>query len=192
MAVITSSVRATTARILRRWRSAALLALVSVVPLHGEVSKEYQIKAGFLYNFTKFVEWPSRRFADENAPIIIAVLGNNPFEDELQQVVSGRKVNGRAVQIQNVRSIEEIKHAHVVFVSAGEEKALEGNLDALHAAGVLTVGESERFATAGAEIVFTRVDDKVRFEINVAPAERGGLKISAQLQKLATRVRNKP
>jgi hypothetical protein len=173
-------------------RCAVLVALLGAAPLRADVSKEYQIKAGFLYNFTKFIEWPSDRFASEKAPIVIAVLGDNPFGDELRQVIEGRKVNGRAIVIESTQSLEEAKRAHVVFIGADAEKRLENHLDSLHAAGVLTVGESKQLAALGGTIVFTVVDDKVRFEINVASAERAGLKISAQLLKLALGVRGRP
>lgn len=173
-------------------RCAALLALLGAASLRADVSKEYQIKAGFLYNFTKFIEWPSDRFSEENAPIVIAVFGDNPFGNELNQLVQGRKVNGRAIVIQSTRSLDEVKHAHVVFIGEGEEKRLESQLESLHTAGVLTVGESKRLAALGGAIVFALVDDKVRFEINIASAERAGLKVSAQLQKLALCVRNHP
>ena len=168
-----------------------LFAALAAAPARADVSKEYQIKAGFLYNFTKFIEWPSGRFADANAPIVIAVLGENPFGHDLRDVVSGRAVNGRPIVIRGIRSLDEARQVHVVFVGAGEEERLGDRLDSLHVAGVLTVGESERFAELGGVIVFTRVGDKVRFAINVGSAERGGLKISAQLLKLATRVRHR-
>ncbi len=180
------------ALLVRVARCAVLGALLGAAPLRADVSKEYQIKAGFLYNFTKFIEWPSDRFSGENAPIVIAVFGDNPFGSELHQLVQGRKVNGRAIVIQSARSLDEVKRAHVVFIGEAEEKRLESHLDSLHTAGVLTVGESKRLAALGGAIVFAVVDDKVRFEINIASAERAGLKVSAQLQKLALGVRGRP
>ena len=85
------------------------------------VSKEYQVKAAFLYNFTKFVEWPSPHFATEDRPIVIGVLGRNPFGEELEQITKGRRVNGREITIAFVETPAEAAAVDLVFVCAGEE-----------------------------------------------------------------------
>jgi hypothetical protein len=163
--------------------------LLGVETARAEVAKEYRVKAAFLYNFTKFVEWQPDRFAGVDSPIVIGVLGNQPFGDELEKVVRERRVNGRSIKIVLLRSIDDAEAVHVLFVPSSEERRF-------HAArrdfpGVLTVGESERFADEFGVINFTVASDKVRFEINADAADRAGLKISAQLQKLATTVRKK-
>jgi hypothetical protein len=157
----------------------------------AEVTKEYQIKAAFLYNFTKFVEWPSGRFANDTAPIVIGVFGDDPFGGELEKVVRDRKVNGRCISIVTLRSLSEAGAVHVLFVPAGDAKRFVAAADPAMFTGVLTVGESEPFAAAPGMVRFTTANDKVRFEINADVADRAGLKISAQLQKLATVVRRK-
>ncbi len=155
---------------------------------HAEVTKEYQLKAAFLYNFTKFVEWPEAAFNSTTAPIVIGVVGLDPFREEVEKIVRGRKVNGRGI---SVVKIEEPSGAvaHTIFVAAGEENRIGRDLAALIDRGVLVVGESERFAALGGTVTFTTAGDKVRFEINMSSAERGGLKISSHLQKLAAVVR---
>jgi len=155
------------------------------------VSKEYQLKAAFLYNFTKFVEWPSHRFAQTNSPIVIGVLGRNPFGDELEKIVKDRKVNGRDILVTNITASAGVKAVHMVFISAGEEELWRETLASLRNTAVLTVGESAVFARTGGMINFTLQADKVRFEINQDPAETAGLKLSAQLLKLATAVNRK-
>jgi len=155
------------------------------------VSKEYQLKAAFLYNFTKFVEWPSHRFAQTNSPIVIGVLGRNPFGDELEKIVKDRKVNGRDILVTNITASAGVKAVHMVFISAGEEELWRETLASLRNTAVLTVGESAVFAQTGGMINFTLQADKVRFEINQDPAETAGLKLSAQLLKLATAVNRK-
>ena len=157
----------------------------------ADISKEYQIKAAFLYNFTKFVEWPASRFADESSPIVIAVLGDNPFGDELARLVKGRRVNGREIVIKSITDLVEAGDVHVLFVCAHNDGQLGPALDQLRADGVLTVGESDAFASAGGIVTFILVEDKVRFEINQASGEQAGLKISAQLLKLAVSARPK-
>ncbi len=157
----------------------------------AEVPKEYQIKAAFLYNFTKFVEWPAARFASASSPIVIAVLGENPFGDELAKLVKGRRVNGREIVIKSVTDTSEADSVHVLFICARNDRQLGPALAQLRADAVLTVGESAAFASAGGVITFTLVEDKVRFEINQAAGEQAGLKISSQLLKLAVPARPK-
>lgn len=155
------------------------------------ISKEYQLKAAFLYNFTKFVEWPAPALAAKDSPIIIGVLGKNPFGDELAKLVQERTVNGHPFIVQQLASVNEATNVNLLFVPRGQESLLTDRLPGLQAAGALTVGESEAFAAMAGIVNFTMEADKIRFEINLEEAERGGLKISAQLLKLAKTVRRK-
>jgi len=154
-----------------------------------EVPKEYQVKAAFLYNFTKFVEWPPASFADETSPIVIGVLGRNPFGDELEKIVKDRTVNHRTILVKLIHTADEVSTVQLLFVPVGEESRLP--TAAWQHAAVVVVGESPHFAAAGGIITFLREADKVRFAINLESAERAGLKISAQLLKLATEVQRK-
>lgn len=154
------------------------------------ISREYQIKAAFLFNFTKFVEWPPKTFPDESSPIVIGVLGRNPFGGELDKIANGRTVNGRAVQVRLISTASEVFGVQVLFVPAGEESRLRAS--AWRNAPVVVVGESNSFAALGGLITFTREADKVRFSINLESADRAGLKISAQLLKLAADVHRTP
>jgi hypothetical protein len=152
-------------------------------------SREHQIKAAFVYNFTKFIEWPAQSFPDANAPIIIGVLGETPFATELEQLVRDRKVNGHTILVKRIQSVAEAASTHLLFVSATEDAQLASLRAALESRPIVTVGESSSFAQSGGTITFILQDDKVRFEISTATAEQTGLRISAQLQKLAATVR---
>lgn len=178
---------------IRRLAICTTLVLLAATPglVQAEVTKEYQVKAAFLYNFTKFVEWPPDRFADAQRPITIGIVGRNPFGDELAKITGGRKINGRDIVIRLVTSEAEVLSADLIFVSAGEEEHLRDLTAMLQQAGILTVGESPRFAAAGGMITFVLERDKVRFQINQAASEQAGLKINAQLLKLATTVQRK-
>lgn len=167
-----------------------LLLSAGLIPgAEAEVSKEYKLKAAFLYNFTKFIQWPGETFQDEKAPIVIGLFGQNPFGRELQIIVDGRKVNGRGLVVKHVETAEAARTAHLVFVSE-EASARFGEVKrSLEGARILTVGESESFRAGGGIINFVLERDKLRFEINMDEADRAGLKISAELQKLAKTVR---
>ncbi len=171
---------------------ALLVTLVSPPSFAAEpVSKEYQLKAAFLYNFTKFVmEWPTNRFGTKDAPITIGILGPNPFGAELARAVQDRNVNGRSFIITNLTEAAAAPQVDVLFVPRGQEARFLSAFPELQAAGVLTVGESEAFATSGGLINFTTEADKIRFEINLEAAEQRGFKFSSQLLKVA-KIRNR-
>lgn len=145
---------------------------------------EHQVKAAFLYNFTKFVEWPPERLGGMD-PIVIGVYGHSRVCAELYDVVRERKVNGHDVVVKEVHAVAEAKAVHALFMGAEEDDRVRDVLPSIRGAGVLTVGETPRFAQQGGMIVFIREGDKLRFQINAAAAEQSGLKIGSQLLRLA-------
>jgi hypothetical protein len=155
-------------------------------------AREYEIKAAFLYNFTKFVDWPAQTFANADAPIVIGVLGDSPCVQALERLVKDRKVNGRTIVVRRIASAAEAKLTQMLFVSSAQEAQFAALEPALQSLPVLTVGESPGFASQGGAIDFVPQGDKIRFEININAAEHAGLKISAQLQKLAAVVHRSP
>lgn len=180
-------------RCARAWQAACLLGCVLLAagaPLGAaagaEVSREYQIKAAFLFNFTKFVEWPPDHFADAQTPIVIGVAGRDPFGGALAATVAGRAVDGRPIEIVPIASLADLPRVDLLFITATEDKRLIERLEPLNQMGVLTVGESPQFAAAGGAITFVLRDDKVRFDINVAAIESSGLRISSKLLSLAS------
>lgn len=155
-------------------------------------SKEYQIKAAFIYNFTKFVDWPAAAFPDKGTPIVIGVLGTNPFGGELNAAVEGRRVNGRELIVRPVSTAAEIEAVHVLYIGSSESARVPELLRSIRSKAVLTVGEKESFSRDGGVVSFLLEGDKVRFSINMDAAEAAGIKVSAQLQKLAASVQKKP
>ncbi len=173
----------------------ALCGWVSALPARGADSlaaKEHQVKAAFVYNFAKFVEWPAGSFPNSSSPLVIGVIGKSPISAALEAAVMDRKINGRAMIVKCVDTVEAARETHLLFVAASEDKRMDDLLPALAGASVLTVGESAAFVRAGGMINFILEGDKCRFDINMDPAEKAGLKVSAQLQKLAKTVRRKP
>ena len=152
---------------------------------------EYQVKAAFLFNFAKFVEWPTEAFSDPNAPLVITVFGEDPFNGSLE-AVKGKLVNNRKLTIRRVKDIQDIGKSNVLFVSPSAKKELARILEALQGQSVLTVGEDGVFTQCGGIINFVKEDNRVRFEVNVSAAERAGLKISSRLLALARIVKSLP
>jgi len=170
----------------RRARAAAVAALALAAfagYARAAESLEYQVKAAFLLNFTKFAAWPPRAFADARSPITICVLGNDPFEGALEQVVEGETVNGRRVAVQRVRHEPAPKACQVLFIGRGEHQ-IPSNLD-----GVLTVGEGPEFLNEGGMIAFVVDHNRVRFDINQTAAANASIALSSKLLAVARTVR---
>ncbi len=145
---------------------------------------ESQIKAAFLSNFAKFISWQGAR-PNTGGDFAIGVLEDDVFADELRTLVSGRSIGGRSVQVRLLHSLADAVRMDVVFVPAGQEHDMGAHLASLRRSGVLTVGESRRFAELGGIINFQLQSGKIRFSINRQAAAEAGLKISPQLLKLA-------
>lgn len=165
------------------------LALATIAPAvsysQPAVLDEYQVKAAFLYNFAKFVEWPSAAFKSPEEPIVICVLGQNPFGSALEEIVNGKKVGERGFRIRQTSDVREAARCHMVFLGASDEKRARPFLEEAKALPVLTVGERDGFLADGGIIAFTVRDTRVRFEIDPERATRVKLKISSKLLTLA-------
>jgi len=161
-----------------------VLILCGLFSARAQTSKEYQIKAAFLFNFAQFVEWPSAAFADASSSISIGVLGDDPFGPVLDQTIQGESINHRKLIIQRSQRVADLKGCHLVFISKSERSRLPDIFDSLGSSSVLTVSETENFARRGGIINFYLDGNKVRFEINADAAQRKGIKISSQLLKL--------
>jgi hypothetical protein len=164
-----------------------------------QVSEEYQIKAAFLYNFIKFVEWPKGRFPGESEPIVIGVVGKDPFGEVLDQVAQ-KPVKDRGLKVRRFPSVssedadpihpqlDALRQCHVLFICPSEKKATGRLLAAVADSAVLTIGDAPGFLEEGGMINFLVEDRKVRFEIGLAKARTAKLDISSQLLRLAKRV----
>jgi len=153
------------------------------------VASEYEVKAAFLFNFTKFVEWPPAAFGDEHSLLKICVLGENPFGKTLRSLM-GDEVGGRRLSL--VLHPESLETCHVLFVSRSERERLGPILASVRNAPVLTVGDTPGFIDQGGMINFILEGSKVRFDVNQEAAERAGLKISSRLLALAKHVKGRP
>jgi hypothetical protein len=164
---------------------AAILFFICSPALAQEALSEYQVKAAYLFNFLKFVEYPTESFADPLAPIVIGVVGDDPFGSMLPQVVTGKTVQGRDLVIHLYRTGDDVRRAHILFISTSERKRLPMILSGLNGSSVLTVSDVAGFLDAGGMIQFLNENGRVRFAINVDATNRGKLKLSSKLLSLA-------
>ena len=166
-----------------------MVLLLPVVSVHTQESQptEYQLKAAFLFNFAKYVEWPAAAFPDKTSPLIIGVLGKSPFDGDLEQTIGNKTINDRSLQIKEFHSVAEATNCHILFICTSEKKRLPEIFGGLRNAHVLTVGETDRFTQTGGMINFVPEGNKIRFEINDYAAKKAGLKISSKLLNLALR-----
>jgi len=151
----------------------------------SSVSSEYLIKAGFIYNFANLVQWPSNAFAQPDSPIVIGILGEDPFGTILDRVLEGKKVNGRAFRVKRLRAVPDLKECHIVFVSSSEMSRLAEAIHLVKGMPILTIGEIPGFARRGGIINLILEDNKVHFEVNVEAAKEADLNISSRLLALA-------
>ncbi len=171
----------------------ALFAFVLCLVLGGaraqDTPSEYQVKAAFLFNFAKFVEWPDAAFPAPNSSFIIGVLGDDPFGPALDKAVEGKTLNDRKIVVRRFDQAGEVKGCQMLFISRSEQKNLGKILEHLGKSNTLMVSEMPQMLARGGMINFLIEEHKVRFDINPDAAERAGLKISSKLLQLAHAVK---
>jgi len=151
----------------------------------GEQINEYQMKAVYLYNLAKFVEWPAPAFQNAGAPISICVLGQNPILHTLEEAVNGETIEDRKLIVRPVADVSQVNNCQILFVGSPDRKYLRSLLRDLKTTGILTVGEAESFTSEGGVVNLKLEGGKVRIEINLKAAERQQLRISPKLLTLA-------
>lgn len=184
----------------RRLRSRVALLLLAALfglpPLAvpAEVPKltESEVKAAYLFNFAKYVEWPDSAFNGTNAPIIIGVLGSDTIGEDLRAVVTGRLVNGRAFELRHATLDAGLAACHILYVPAAERTSLASLAPLLRDHPVLTVSDTEAFIQQGGVIGLVKRGGNIRLQINLDAANAAGLKISSKLLALADQVKGRP
>ena len=162
--------------------------------------KEYEVKAAFMYNFLKFIDWPEGKMASSGNQIIIGIIGKDPFGDAAD-IFKDKKVEERNVVVKRFEGIEQLKKTadkdkqiealqacHLLFICPSEQKQANEIIDIAGKNGVLTVGDTSGFTESGGSINFLMEDNKIRFDINLTASEKAGLKIRSQLLRLAKKV----
>jgi hypothetical protein len=165
------------------------LSLCPPLPSRAEVGQlsENQVKAAYLFNFAKFVEWPASAFPGPGAPLVIGFIGKGPY-GEAHDALAGRIAKGRKVQVRQLSRIDEVAGCQILFIAASERGRLKEILRALPSTGVLTVSDLNHFCNSGGMIALVNRGERVQFEVHLGNAERAGLKLSSQMLKLALAV----
>jgi hypothetical protein len=190
MAILNPTIRLDTNLRLRAspwiWLAGFALLVSTAQSLSAQsASKEYQVKAAFLYNFSQFTEWPANVFPESQSPLVIGVLGEDPFGGYLDELLRGQRVSNHPLVVRRFHQVEEIRTCHILFVSRSEANKLEQIFAYLKGRNILTVGDADKFAVRGGMIRFVTANNKIRFRINVAAAKAANLTISSKLLRAA-------
>ncbi|MCC6588551.1 MAG: YfiR family protein [Bryobacterales bacterium] len=171
------------------WRISALFTLLATCgatpPARASESLEYEVKAAMIYNFTRFVEWPPAAFPTAQAPLVVAVLGDDPLQPHLEAAMAGKTYSGHPIQVRRVHTIEELAASHLAYIPRSERKRIPDLLRTIGNSPLLTVSDCDGFAASGGVIGFMTINDRVRFQINKTAAAQAGLSVSSKLLALS-------
>ena len=168
----------------------ACLAATCMLSSGANAVSESQVKAAFIYNFVRFVEWPSQSFPSSDTPVTIGIVGGEQVGDAIEQLTKGKTVDGRRLVVKRLSSRDTFDGCHILFIGASERGHTNGILDRLRDSSVLTIGETDGFVQNGGVIGFVIDNNKIAFEVNTGAAKRKHLRVSSQLLKLARNVRD--
>jgi hypothetical protein len=151
------------------------------------LAAQRRIEAAYLYKFGGYITWPAEAFPGPDSPFIIGVAGDDAMADELETLVAGRSMNGRAVVVKRIHAGQSIAGIHIMFVAAGTAQG-ETLIAAAHDISTVAVTEGDDGLERGAGFSFVLVNDRVRFDVALDAAQTGGVKVSSQLLSVADKV----
>jgi uncharacterized protein DUF4154 len=168
---------------------ACVLGLACLPATSGAVAaratREYDLKAAFLFNFARFVEWPADAFATDTTPITIGILGDDPFGRSLDDIVSNEAVRNRRLIVRRYSSVDEVESCHILFISASQAGRLDQILGRLGKRSVLTVGDTNGFTSRAGMVGFEMARSRLKLQINLSAVRAARLTISSQLLRQA-------
>lgn len=150
---------------------------------------EYELKAAFLYNFARYAKWPDGAFATKTSPLVIAVVGKDPFGKRLEETLGDKRVGRHPIVIRRYATAKDIKDAHLLFLGEMSEKERKASVERVKTRPVLVVADEGGVTATGAAIGFYLDRKRIRFEVSVKALERTRLRLSSKLLKLARIVR---
>jgi len=175
--------------------SAVLYLALSVFSIAGAESfklTEARLKAAATYGIAKFIHWPENAFPDPEAPIVFAVLGEDTFGADLEEILKDKTLNGRPVVVRRSRQLKDLMQCHILFISDSEEKRIAEILGAIQGRPILTVADIARFPEHGGILNVIMDGRRVAFEINLSAANRASLTVESRLSKLARKIHTDP
>ena len=161
-----------------------LIGMHAPMPEQAQVTREYQLKAAFLYNFCQFVDWPANAFTRNDEPLIIGVFGDNPFGHYLDETVKGEKIDQHPIVVKYYDNNENGK-CHLAFIALNDPEQSSEIVKTLKGKSTLTIGDQRWFLEQDGMIRFVNSDNKIRFQINVDAVKEAGLEVSSKLLRLA-------
>jgi hypothetical protein len=172
--------------IIRQSLLIVLLLCNTVLPAKAPipVPAEYEVKAAFLFNFTQFVEWPPASFASDQAPLMIGILGENPFGSYLEEIVAGEKVHGHSLTINYYKNLDEIKSCNILFINKDKAGDMNNILASIKGKNILTVSDAPFFLQQGGIVRFYTLNNKISLQINLDAAKAAKLEVSSKLLRL--------
>jgi hypothetical protein len=150
---------------------------------------EAELKAAFLFNFTKFIEWPSDAFPTEASHVVVGVYGDEPFAGTLRSLLADKKAHGRPFTVKRLANPQDAKHCQIIFFRESETRKMREAYESIKRLPILTVGESDDFLDEGGMFNLFFEDKQLRFEVNPATAENAKLTVSSKLLRLAKKIR---
>jgi hypothetical protein len=181
-------------RALRHWNLTLMLfaALqLTAAPAFAQISREYQLKAVFLWRLAQFAQWPGEAFDSSDNPIVIGVLGENPFGDALEAAVRGETAHGRKLVVRYFRSTQEIKTCHILYMGPSVARQIKDVNASLRGRSILTVSDVEGFArTYDGMVQFLTEQNKIRLRVNVKAVAAAGLVLDPRLLRAAEIVKD--
>jgi len=163
----------------------ALALFLTISSARAQVSREYQLKAVFLYNFAQFAEWPANTFAETNSPIVIGIVGPDPFGSALEETIRGETVAGHPLAVQHYPRAADIKACHMLFITQPAIREANEILNAVKGKPILTVSDADTAATGQIMIRFAVENNKVHFRINAEAARVANISLSSKLLRVA-------
>lgn len=146
---------------------------------------EYQTRAAFLVNFARFIEWPAEAYPDPHAPLVIGILGVDPIQGALAEMVNGKAIGSHPIVVRHFQRDQVLWSCHLLYISRSEQKHMIGILGALRGSHVVAVSELDRFLSAGGAIHLLLENNQIRFDINLEVASHAHVRVSAKLLALA-------
>ncbi|MGH7521916.1 MAG: YfiR family protein [Gemmatimonadales bacterium] len=157
----------------------------ALLVVQAQRAPEHQVKAVFLFNFAQFIDWPATGAPDPATPLIIGILGNDPFGSLLDEIVRGERIGARPFEVRRYRQVADIEGCNILFVSRSESARVPQILEALKSRPILTVSEGNAFAKQGGMIQFVNDKNRIRLRINLEAAQAVNLTISSKLLRVA-------